>query len=93
MPLAYSGSSWFFWAKANLAQEEKNKKKRKTTFSAEDDIFGKYNFFLQILDRLLSPTNFPHEHHKAIPSRYAQIRAVEFGGRRRTEDEGAQLVF
>ena len=44
----------------------------------------------QILDRLLSPTNFPHKHHGAIPSRYAQIRAGEFGGRtdggRRTEE-------
>jgi hypothetical protein len=34
---------------------------------------------------------FPHKHHGAIPSRYAQIRAGEFGGR--TKDEGAQLVF
>jgi hypothetical protein len=37
----------------------------------------------QILDRLLSPTNFPHKHHGAIPSRYAQKRAGEFGGGQR----------
>ena len=51
------------------------------TFSAEGDISGgrrhfrrRRHFFLQILDRLLSPTNFPHKHHGAISSRYAQIR-------------------
>jgi hypothetical protein len=43
----------------------------------------------QILDRLFSPANFPHKHHGAISSRYAQIRAGEFGGRRtKEEDEG-----
>ena len=74
---------------------------RKTTFSAEDDIFGgrrhfrrkttfSADFFLQILDRLLSPTNFPHKHHGAISSRYAQIRASEFGG---VGGAVAQLVF
>jgi hypothetical protein len=41
----------------------------------------------QILDRLLSRTNFPHKHHGAIPSRYAQIRAGEFGGRRTKEED------
>jgi hypothetical protein len=49
----------------------------------------------QILDRLLSPTNFSRKNHGAISSRYAKIRAGEFGGRtdgRRT-DGGGQLVF
>ena len=54
--------------------------RRKTTFPA------KTTFLLQILDRLLSPTNFHHKHHGAISSRYAQIRAGEFGGRRRRTD-------
>jgi hypothetical protein len=57
----------------------------------------KKNFFStwQILGRLLSPTNFPHKHHGAISSRYAQIRAGEFGGRRTKEEDegGGQLVF
>ena len=67
--------------------------RRKTTFPAEDDFSA---FFWQILDHLLSPTNFGLKHHGAISSPYAQIRAGEFrDGGRRTEDGGggAQLVF
>jgi hypothetical protein len=43
--------------------------------------FGRRRHFRQILDRILSPTNFAHKHHRAISSPYAQIRAGEFGGR------------
>jgi hypothetical protein len=41
----------------------------------------------QILDSLLSPTNFPHKHDRAILSLYAQIRAGKFGRQRRTEED------
>jgi hypothetical protein len=53
-------------------------------------LLGDYDYdnFLPILDRLLSPTNFPHKHHGAIPSRYGQIRAGEFG--EQTEDGGTE---
>jgi hypothetical protein len=62
-------------------------------FSAGD--FRREIFRREILDRLLSPNNFPHKHHGAIPSRYAQIRAGEFGGWRTKEENegGGQLVF
>jgi hypothetical protein len=61
---------------------------KKTFFSADADISGEYDFFLQILDRLLRPTNFPHKHHGAIPSRYTQIREGEFGGLNRWRTTG-----